>query len=248
MRTISPSALLLSALLWLQPAAGSAQITETPKAVAQAYLNAFSATDWATVLRLTDSPSRWEFVTMQRRQWREYRKQPQEAQTVEFYLRSDSTMPRAVAEYYVRQNAKFAASASAASAFQYAIADVDRLTQLDSLTDDELYIRILRARTPEYILSAATRAAGCPPSRDPLPRDSNVVRGVALLTETRAVALYETHGLFTPPPTFRPELHQLELVRTSAGWRVHADVPTTGAQAFAVVESGEGCANAAGRR
>lgn len=219
-----------------------AQDGQTPTAVASGFLDAVTAMQWRTVIRLTDHDSLWEYVTRKRQQVREMlTAPPHPTPTVESYMRDDPSLPRAVAEYFVAQSTRYAANVPAPSLL-FAIADVESLSQLDSLPDDEVYIRLLRARQVDYQFAAAARVTGCPldsMDRAALPKVSRAVRGVALLSETEAVALYDETGFEMPPEL--QQFSQLHMRRTSGGWRVVASEAVLGPMHGGMAVGMDGC-------
>lgn len=209
------------------------------KAVATAFLAAAGAGDWNTVLELTDQEALWEYVTKQRAQWQGVENRKFEVPTVASYMAEDSTMPRAVAEWFVSRNARYADAPT--NMFLHTFADVDRQSQLDSLSDAEFYVRMLRARQLDYQVSLVARLSKCPPASgagDAMPKVIRRVRGVALLSESDAIALYDEENGFHPPDL---GLQQLALRRTRDGWRVVPSDRVFRGASFAIGVSSESC-------
>lgn len=232
---------LMAAALQPSVARGQDVIVVSPKAVATKFLNAVTAGHWATVTRLTDEQSRWEYATQLRAMFRDWRNGTPPRPTVEGYMQSDSLMPRAVAEYMVSQfERSFRTEIPTISSM---LADVERREQVDSLPDDELLIRRLRAAQMSYQVALATKRAGCAtaPAAPQEPEPTRRVRGVAILAENEAVALYEEGNGMPGGRSFRGGYAQLALRRTSTGWRVVAsdELMTGGVMGMAV--SVEGC-------
>ena len=219
-RRVRPAVAAAAFLFASNAVAGQEPIILTPKAVATEFLNAATAGDWATVIRLTDGQSLWEYVTMQRSQYHDSRPAQSEQMTVERYMKADSTMPRAVADWFMRQNEK--AGRDTTPFLLWMFADVTSIAQMDSLSDDQLYVRRLRAKQLSYQMDRAQRLSGC---KGPLPPTLNLtrnVRGVALLSETEAIVLYEELSGTLNLQLFGRGYEQLELRRSAGGWRVVA--------------------------
>lgn len=197
-----------------------APVVLTPQAVATEFLNAATANDWAAVIRLTDSNSLWEYVTTQRKQFRDAPSGNVERMTVERYMQGDSTMPRAVAEWFVKQSER--AVYDTTSLLGWTFADVSRPSQLDSLSDAELYVRRLRAKQVGYQMDLALRLSGCTGPSSPTPNPTRQVKGIAVMSETEAIALYEEVAGTINMHDFGRGYEQLELRRTASGWRVVA--------------------------
>ena len=199
-----------------------------PRAIAQRFLDAVAKEQWAVVAELTDDQSLWEYATQLRQQWRSYSPAPRTVPTIETYMSTDSLMPRIVAEYMVQQYLR-TVQRTELSPLLWTLADVERLLQLDSLSDQELFARRLRAKQMVYLVRVAHRASGCPPIADSPPAEVRSVRGIALLSESEAVVLYdEKNGLRDPDRS----LAQLRMHRTRLGWRVVASEEVFGAGEF----------------
>lgn len=187
--------------------------------VATRFLDAATANDWATVVRLTDDPSLFEYATKQRGRFRHWNENVQFRPTVEFYLQQDSTMPRVVAEYMVKQATRQVGTMQMPQLLM-ALADVERKEQVDSLSDEELYVRSLRASQIGYQTDLAVRRAGCASRGPTASNNARTVRGVAMLSKTEAVALYDESGGIPDGIGYRPLHHQLSMTLTKAGWRI----------------------------
>ncbi len=215
---------LLSAVLSSRPATvrGQDVLVVSPRAIATEFLTAVTAGNWATVTRLTDEQSLWEHGTQLRSTFRGWRERAPERPTVETFMKSDSLMPRAVAEYMLSQFDR--TFRHPVSTLAYALADVERPEQLDSLSDEELFVRQLRAKQLSYQITLSGKRAGCAAAtadaamKEPV----RLVRGVALLSETEAIALYTEENGMPGGRSFRGDYSQLELRRGKLGWRVVA--------------------------
>ena len=224
------------------PLAAQEPITVAPKLAATAFLDAATANDWATVIRLTDGQSLWEYVTLQRDQFRTRISTRPDYPTVASYLKSDSTMPRVVAEWFVTQNRRAALDMSF-SMLSFMFADIARQSQLDSLSDEEFYARQLRAKQVSYQVDFALRRSGCKGPFPPTPNPKRRVRGVAMLSETEAVALYEEPDGMSGT-RMSGGYSQLKLRRTGSGWRALASEEVLGMNAGAIIGTDGGCPRA----
>jgi hypothetical protein len=206
-------------------AAAQEPLVLSPKAVATEFLTAATANDWATVIRLTDGESLWEYVTAQRsayRRWPLDVSAPSHQPTVESYMQSDSLMPRVVAEYMVAQYQRSYRKAADIPPLMAVLANVERPSQIDSLSDEEFFVRLLRAKQMPYQIGLALRISGCPMDSTLMANPTREVKGVALLTESTAVALYTEAGGMLDGRGVSGAYLQLELRRTKAGWHVLA--------------------------
>lgn len=222
------------------PLAAQEPITVAPKLAATEFLDAATASDWATVIRLTDGQSLWEYVTLQRDQFRTRISTRPDYPTVASYLKSDSTMPRVVAEWFVTQNRR-AVRDTSFSMLSFMFADITRQPQLDSLSDEEFYARQLKAKQFSYQVDLALRRSGCKGPFPPTPNPKRRVRGVAMLSETEAVALYQEQDGFSGTPTFGGEYAQLKLRRTGSGWRALASDEVLGRNSGSIIGTDGAC-------
>jgi hypothetical protein len=221
----------------------TAQSVAEPMAVAQRYLNAVRTSDWETVLQLTDANSIWEWATLQRANLRPQKRSEREPETVETMMRRDSTLPRAVAEYFMSQRTMFADRPDLDLAIQFA--DVRRLSQLDSLSDGELFTRSLRAKRYEYMWATAMERMGCTEAPPPPETGADKVLGVALLHDGKAMALYVPWTLTSVQVSDDADMdfaiEYLRLVQTRGGWRVLAGRNARNGGGFAIGFDGSPC-------
>ena len=214
----------VTVLLLLCPGTVAAQTAtvNTARSVATSFLDAATRDDWAAVVQLTERTSLQSYAKELRKTYREWAEQMSGFElTVESIMQNDSTMPRAVAEDTVRKAKENVASQPRQFLLRM-LADVERSEQIDSLSDDALYIRRLRATQLKYIMSVGSPQGKGAVKPAPAENPTRTVKGVASISTDEAVALYLEDGLMTnlAPPDIG--FHQLLLRRTSNGWRIVA--------------------------
>jgi hypothetical protein len=238
-KCVRPALAAAAFLFTVKTAAAQDPIVLTAKVVATEFLSAATAGNWATVIRLTDGQSLWEYVTLQRQQYRDQRPVQSEPMTVERYMKSDSTMPRAVAEWHLRQYEK--AGRDTTPMLAWTFADVTSVAQIDSLSDEELYVRRLRAKQLSYLMDRVLTMSGCKPPFPPIPTPTRHVRGVALISDTEAIALYEERNDTFNLRDIGSGYEQLELRRTARGWRIVASEHVFGLGQAAAIGTDGNC-------
>lgn len=191
----------------------------TPAAVASAYFAALEKKEWGLAVDLMDLG---EFE----RYLRDLINMPQivmRPMTVEQYMKGDSTIPRAVAEWMVERS-----NTARKSQAEYELrefADVDSLAQLGRMTSYEAATRWLRARDPDYIISRAVGSSGCDTTAIvQMIRQISPKRRVYGAVETSpygALAIYGPERPLGPSPTWSGRPSLLELRRGAQGWKVY---------------------------
>jgi hypothetical protein len=191
---------------------------DTPAGVATAYFAALAERQWGLAADLVNLT---EFEAYLRNQITNLRR-PQRVRTitVEQYMKSDSAMPREVAEYLVSRININARQTDPAEFFLTQFAEVDSVDQVARLTPYAAMARWLQAKDPFYHLSRGLKQAGC---------DSTVVArlvaewypklrvfGAVQSSPTRAYAVFGPESMRAYA---RPNL--LELRLGSQGWRVY---------------------------
>ena len=249
-------------LLCLGAATANAQPAVAPLVVAQEFLDALSARQWARVGELTEPNSLWEFITKKRIEWKrsaEVREQDFPMPTLAEISGGDSLMPPDVAKYLLKRaiEQRKQWQTRPPVSLLFTLADVETVAQIDSLDDAELWARSLRARDLDYLVRVAARLSGCaepfgPDSASLMPKlaTKRVVLGVAPLSDDDAIALYsETAAGEETPWRGADQFSQMRLRRTPAGWRVVAsDAVGNDGHGVGFATSVEGCPGASRRR
>jgi hypothetical protein len=236
----------IAACVGLTPWRAAAQSVAAPMAVAQQYLDAVRTGKWEAVLQLTDAKSIREWAAATRRNRAPQKLREPEPETVETMMRADSTLPRAVAEYFVAQRSRYVKLPEAGLAMEFA--DVRTQAEFDALPDAELFTRHLRAKSFEYLYTMMVKQLECKLSPQLPAAGADDLLGVALLRNEEAIALYIPSSFHQKSPLDEGEMEflmrRLRLRKTEAGWRVLANSSNEfGGAGFAIGLEGPGCAN-----
>jgi hypothetical protein len=138
--------------------AGAAPQPREPVEVARAFFDDVAAERWrAAASHLDLAP--FEVFLREQVEWA--REQPdQRGPTVEDLMRHDSTMPRAAAEYQVRQTEK--AREGLGGWLEHEFAGISSPDSLAALSTTDAAARWLEAQDPRYRMRRALAAGGCP--------------------------------------------------------------------------------------
>ena len=151
--------------------------------------------------------------------------------TVDEYMRQDTTMPRAVAEYQLRKMNESRPDPNAWLAREFA--DVPDIEALAALSVEEAAARWLQAADVRWHVRRAAeeqRKSGCelpPGSQSSLPQPSHRVLGEIRVDSTTAYVLHEDLSLRRAEPDVDAELHAqppvvVTLRRPRDRWRILA--------------------------
>ena len=223
------------------------------RAVADSFYAAINAERWADAAKLLDM-DRFRVVFKQAQD--NYRFRPIFAPpvTAEDLMASDSTMPRAVAEW---QAASFNKSRSQAGNFlSYEYANVDSAKQLMALTPEEGASRWLEAKDMRYKMRLAWKQTGCPGpaplSMAPELREQMIA--VAIADDSTAFVVHSSvDQAFTgrqyaqfgrnAAPRFMDSPKLLTLFKKSGGWKIDSDQLAYGNEFGFAALGGPGCGN-----
>ncbi|HET7565405.1 MAG TPA: hypothetical protein VFJ96_10445 [Gemmatimonadaceae bacterium] len=198
-----------------------------PAAVAEAFFDAIAAAQWKEAAGYLDLDAFEQYLRAQIEQARESRMSP--PVTAERLMRSDTSMPRAVAEYEARRLDESRANDSRLS---YQFADITSVDSLAALTVLDAAARWLEARDIRYAMRRSIEAAKargqCVPNvpADSLipPQPPRIVLGT-IVRDTEAYVLNSgaQPDLSRLPPAISwlaPPPNVLQLRRRGAAWRI----------------------------
>ena len=164
MRWLAAVSFLVGFSLEAQPQAQ----TPAPDAVVREYFDAIEKGRFLEASRHLDTGYFADSKRDMMRTYRNPRRRP--AMTVEAFMQHDPEMPRAVAEYQMKQFERSALGPEFAE-LEYMFADVPDTTALKLLSARELAARWLEARDWRYQVRRTWRSNRCPPGGDTLTVD-----------------------------------------------------------------------------
>ena len=216
---------------------GAQAQTPSPTAIVRAYFDAITIQNWeaaATLLRSED------IERIRRESIASFRPQEIQPRTAEYFLRQDSTMPRAVAEYEAARFNRAIASLPDISGLQSEFADVKDTAQLAALSVVQAGARWIEARDMRYHMRRMLSASpDCPKeaysaaAASAIPRFDiigEVIRGDSAWVLYRNLAfMSDGADEFVPRPSIAT------LFREARGWRIKP-LDDYGSVQFSVVE------------
>jgi hypothetical protein len=218
--------LVSTTLIWLIPAVvpsielrAQARDERAVRAVVDAFFAAVAREQWDSAVAFIDLP-RFEPSLKQRITWARSTL-PAAPVTAEQLMASDSTMPRAVAEWEAMRSNKFR-SERAFDDYSSQFAGVTSQQMLFSLSLRDAAARWLAARDPRVQIRDARRRAGCPLSDvvSPWPSPPSTPLAIAFQDDSTAYVIQSADPL--PGDALFPHERVLPVRRTQAGWRIEA--------------------------
>jgi len=206
-------------------ASGSASLpaqATSPSAIARAYFDAIVIQNWnaaATLLR-TDDVER-----IRRDAIASFRPRESRTFTADDFLRHDSAMPRAVAQYQADQANKRVKELPDLGGLQFAFADVKDTAQLAALSAVEVGARWIEARDLRYQMRRMLASSPeCPREMYSAAAASMVPRfevlGEVVRTDTAWVLYRNVEQTADIPAQYIPPPSLKLLFRDPSGWRI----------------------------
>lgn len=230
---IRNSVFLLGTCLSLSVSTTPAQ-SQDPRAVVDEFLRLTKSERWLQAAALIDSATFAQSLRSRIR--RANVERPQTPITVEQMMARDSTMPRAVAEWYVAKNREHAVQQPGDMSHEFF--GVTSAQALQALTPLEAAARWLEARDPRAAMKRVIAASNCDAAS--LRDSTEMFRQFEL--ETIGVANIDdwtSYVLLRPVSDARrnrsyvnPQPTLLELRRTASGWRIISTAMDTAGWSF----------------
>ena len=200
-----------------QSPAPSPDVARTPQATATAFLDAVGAERWLDAARLLDLGAFEGYRQMQLRHYQSLRET--RAITVEDLLRAKPDMPRAAAEYQVKEMNQFSFDRGRAIASEFA-----RVTSVDSLgalSTAEAAARWLEASDERHAVRELARRRGCPvPGPGELKIAQRYVVASAVGRDSVAYVVLRERGEMTRAEMFGSVPTLVRMIRVEGAWRI----------------------------